>query len=1058
MSVVCWIHFGSVLSGDTPEPLSLGVDACIQEGANFSDIASASYDSLVENRETWSNFYDTMTEIELDSLSAAVGHAGGFAVLCGFLVRDILQQNHNSEMSKFNGTQDKSYYGPAWIELRNWNVSQSEDSLTHLPDVYDPASTECLPSISYDRLVSENQRNYTARNMLDTSAELASSIQIIMNRFESYLGHLCLGDILHVILEDFRKNGKQIKGNEWTADLLHLISSMPHLKYGLRNLYFCIVNNHQIRTGLEELLTALNRHLLNPNDSSRLQQLCHIHSVWRNHGTPNSVMEILLSKLSLTSNQLEQCYYLPNMTINVEHLTPDKRLRIQIALSMMKDYEEKEAKLTFQETLIEKHLTELLAQFLHDLSEKKLIQFRNPNQDYLRKGQWQYDCMMSLIKIFEKPLLTRYRRAWWDFLWPMGDSKTTRKPPQKIYSLFSGDQQILKNIQTSTDFENFVETNTITSLNTKPSSVEPSVTLTNISRQILRKTTLDELNSITTADSEQNQLTTKTGVGTKTTSEELHSSIDVISSQVVTLMGINSEIITSEATGSTVSVNQVSTSQTFSVIEPSTTTQPILESMSFSTVDQEYLAGTAEEAVLQPSQFAALSRLTETRETSPMITQNGSVTETPHFDDELHFPKIREMATATMFELISLPKPSPGEWTRRKNVSEEISEKALAISTTSAYSEKDMLVSANQSTVGTTTVSNLLKSLKIEAANSQTERINVTVTPSDSNTVSEEPENKIGTEQAEERRTPSLKTAKQEILANTKKGSMPKTTTQKSTIQKELALTTTAMSNTTVSQSTKTNLQNQVTTQTESTTFESTSTISFVKDNLRNWTQFTVNVSAETTATYSATVSGFEPGKRENQLPDDTESTEGKTLYPASTEATLWLYSSTDSRQDKLEENESTDTTKILPSVASKNSKNESKHLFENKSLGTTTTQQIHITSFNVSQETSMKLSPTISHKSNKYGRREVGQKNLGEGPVDEKELYLFTLFETVMKHDLGATTMDLAAGTLTQNSAVYLIRMTLYVLYGYNSVSPDFIIQDYIQRVKDKEEEEEDV
>ena len=622
--------------------------------------------------------------------------------------------------------------------------------------------------------------------------------------------------------------------------------------------------------------------------------------------------------------------------------------------------------------------------------------------------------------------------------------------------MFSGDQQILKNIQTSTDFDNLVETNIITYLNTKPSSVEPSVTLTNISRQILRKTTLDEPNSIPTADSEQNQLTTKAGVGTKTTSEELHSSIDVISSQEVTLMGIDSEIITSEATGSTVSVNQLSTSQTFSVIEPSTTTQPILESMSFSTVDQEYLTGTPEEAVLQPSQFAALSRLTETRETSPMITQNGSVTETPHFDDELLFAKIGEMATATMSKLVSVPQPRPGEWTRRENVPEEISEKAVAISTTSADSEKDMLVSANQSTVGTTTVSNLLKSLKIEATNSQTKRINLTGTPSDSNTVSEKPEDKIKTVKAEEGSTPSLKIAKQEILANTEKGSMPKTTTQKSTIQKELALTTTAMSNTTVSQSTKSNLQNQVTSQTESTTFESPSTISFVKDNLRKWTQFAVNVSAETTAPYSATVPGFEPGKRENQLPDDTESTEGKTLYPASTEATLWLYSSTDSRQDKLEENESTDKTKILPSV--QNSKNESKHLFEKKSLGTTTTQQIHITSFNVSQETSMKLSPPISHKSNKYGRREVGQKNLGEGPVDEKELYLFTLFETVMKHDLGATTMDLAAGTLTQNSAVYLIRMTLYVLYGYNSVSPDFIIQDYIQRVKDKQEEEEDV
>ena len=104
-------------------------------------------------------------------------------------------------------------------------------------------------------------------------------------------------------------------------------------------------------------------------------------------------------------------------------------------------------------------------------------------------------------------------------------------------------------------------------------------------------------------------------------------------------------------------------------------------------------------------------------------------------------------------------------------------------------------------------------------------------------------------------------------------------------------------------------------------------------------------------------------------------------------------------------------------------------------------------------------MNPTIIYsKSKKYGRRELGHESPEKTPVDEKELYLFTLFETVMKHDLGSTTIDLAAGTLTQNSAVYLIQMTLYVLYGYDSVSPDFIIQDYIQRVKDKEEEDENV
>ena len=1020
IAVVCWIHLGSILSYDIPEPLSLGVDGCVQDGANFSEIALASYASLMGK---WSNFYHTLTEIELDSLSAAVGQAGGFAVMCGFLIRDILRQDHYFGMSKSNGAQDNSSYVPAWIELRNWNFSRSEDLLTHLPYVHDPASIECFSSISYDRSTFENQ-SYTARNIFDASTELASSIQIIMNRFGSYLDHPCLGDILYLILGDYLKNGEQVKGNEWTTGLIHLISSTPHLKYGLANLYFCIMNNHQIRTGLEELLTPLNLHLLSPYNSPRLEQLCHIHAVWRDHGAPDSVMEILLNKLNLTSKQLEQCYYLPNMTIDVKRLTPDQILRIHIGLSMIKHYEEKETKRTFEETLVEKHLTELLGQFLYDMSEKKLIQFRNPDQDDPRNGQWQYDCVMSLIKIFEKPLLTRYRRAWFDLGWWIGNSKTTRKPSQKMYSMFPGDHQILETIQTSTEFEDLAETNLETEEAAPPRDTWPrsdysvtpqddtllipfsgpehqKVSTEVVSTEALSSTTYTKLQNYNSPKkrnynnlSETEQLNYHIGAKIPKLQEE---SIAANTFGSTEFKRINQDIltagesremfkmavtsvdqktfaepsITTSRAGSTETTpeesysetttdseqNQLATGASVNVLSSpvvtlsSTTTQPMLESMNFSPVVQENLTGTPEEAV---SQFTAITQSTQVRETSPIITQNGPVTETLHFDNELHFAKIREMVNATMSELMSVSQPTPGEWivppsTQKENVSEEMVEEAVAISTNSADLEKKMLL-ANQSTVGKTTVSNLFKSLKIDAMNSDTERINITQTPFDSHTVSKELEVKIGTEEAtDERSTSYLKTAKQEILPNAEMESMLKTNTQKS---KAITFTTTMMPSIPISKSTQTNLPSQVRAQTESTTLESPSTIPFVRNNLGNWTQFGVKVSSETKVSYSVNVSHSDPGKSQNQLSDDIESTEEKTLHPASTDPTIWFNSPTDSMQDKFHENKSTDTTKILPSASSNNSKQESKHVFQKKISETATAQQIYITSSNGSEET----------------------------------------------------------------------------------------------------------
>ena len=279
IAVVCWIHLGSILSDNKTDSLPLTVDACIPSSANFSEIALASYNGIIESKETLDDFLDTMSEIDLDSLSTAVGHAGGFAVVCGFLVRDILGRDHHFGMSNADNQTENSYV-PAWVELRNWETShhlpgngEDDQTLRHfyenyplvgLQEVENNALSECLPKVSYNKSVFLHQGNRISPSKLDSSAELASSLQRILNKFGTYVNHPCLGDVFYVILDDYSTESERVKGDEWTARLLRAISSTPPLQHGLRNAYFCIAKNYEIQRGLEELLVPLNPKFTRP--------------------------------------------------------------------------------------------------------------------------------------------------------------------------------------------------------------------------------------------------------------------------------------------------------------------------------------------------------------------------------------------------------------------------------------------------------------------------------------------------------------------------------------------------------------------------------------------------------------------------------------------------------------------------------------------------------------------------------------------------------------------------------------------------------------------------
>ena len=503
--VVCWLQAGALVSDNITEPLSLAVDGCVPDDNNFTQIASVSVDSIMESEDTWQKLYQMLTEIDLNPLAGAFGHAGGFAVICGYFVREILGIEHDFGAYRFNAEknvkQNDSDFLPVWVKLNKWEGTdegsgnsrpltnrlkflRQQNSQNLFKDLIsnsiDTTTVECYPNILYLRSAFEKEREHDVQDEFDGTAELATLIQQVANAFGDYLGYPCLGNILYTIFEDSDNdvhywNEESITAMGWTGKVLNTISTTPQLKYGLRNIYLCVVNNYHVRNGLEKLLLPL---MPAPvlNISPRVKEVCHIHRVWEKHDRPETVIDLLLVKLRLRKTRLEQCFLLPNITANLNVLTPDALLRIRMALVTIRYYDEKEIKETFSVHVVMQHLSILQVGFLQSISESDLVQFRNTNPKSPLVKQWQYDCLRALIGIFSKPLKKRYKRWWfwgndspteptkapergWWF-WGNDSPVKPTKVPKKHYSLSSPNYEH-KNLETLETFrteENVSET------------------------------------------------------------------------------------------------------------------------------------------------------------------------------------------------------------------------------------------------------------------------------------------------------------------------------------------------------------------------------------------------------------------------------------------------------------------------------------------------------------------------------------------------------------------------------------------------------------------------
>ena len=123
---MCWLHAGIVLSDNVVEPLSLAIDGCVPEGTNFTQIAIASYDRIMESG-TWNKLYQMLIKLDVDPLAAAFGNAGGFAVICGYLGRDILKSQRDFRASRIDFEKSRGVNGndfsAAWIEVNKFGKS-----------------------------------------------------------------------------------------------------------------------------------------------------------------------------------------------------------------------------------------------------------------------------------------------------------------------------------------------------------------------------------------------------------------------------------------------------------------------------------------------------------------------------------------------------------------------------------------------------------------------------------------------------------------------------------------------------------------------------------------------------------------------------------------------------------------------------------------------------------------------------------------------------------------------------------------------------------------------
>ena len=460
ISAIGWLHAGAFLSDNVDEPLTLAVDGCVPGDTNFTQAAIASFDTIMEN-DAWDKLYRLLGGLNFEPLAATFGQAGGFAVICSYLVRDILGLQHDFgsyrvDFGETRGLND-SDFSPVWIEVNQFERSG-------------PIPLANLNNLR--RLIVENNLINLVNNQVDSpsdicsptvlsqksagSAEVASVIQQVANTLGDYLGYPCLGNIIYAIFDDNDgydwNEENDFIGSQWVNTVLSTVSTNPHLKYGLRSLYLCVVNNPRIQIQLEEILTPLLSVKSDQNVSPLHKEICHIHTTLKNHGKPSNVMDILLKKFNLNVKHLEHCDLVPYVTFDINDLTLDEFLRIRVGLSLLKFYEEKDAKMTFDEHLVMEHLTSLQTDFLQGLSESRLVQYRNAIHVSPMEDQWKFDCLLSLVKIFEKPLQKKTKRSLWKkLLWWRGETTTkATKAPEKEFLLKPKDHEhlILETVET----------------------------------------------------------------------------------------------------------------------------------------------------------------------------------------------------------------------------------------------------------------------------------------------------------------------------------------------------------------------------------------------------------------------------------------------------------------------------------------------------------------------------------------------------------------------------------------------------------------------------------
>ena len=444
------MHIGALVLDSQAEPLSLGVDNCVSSAINFTETALHSYDTVINNGSQYETLTWLLSQLHLGPLAGALGHAGGFSVICAYFVQQILGTGESDALApRIDLTNDikmgkSTDVSETWIEVNRWENEPENDLqpdfhfkgtrsddlqlatnliVTHLH----ATMAECSPNVLSRELMSGEQE-FSLSQHLDETLQLSGLLQQVANAFGNDLGHPCLGDVIYTLLDDsaddflsWNKARNPDKETEWRQAVLDTIAATPELKYGLRTVFLCVLSNVKARKFLTESLLPI-RYGTDIQRSSKMTELCHVYDVYLNYNSPHDVITPLLAKLGINIQHLERCAFHPRMSTNLDKLSAEELLRVQIVLATIRFHEEKERKKTFIEQDVLNHLSEAQLDFVQTLSEPEILALRESTGSS-HDRQWQYDCVLSLVEIFSRPVRVRQRR-WGMLSWFTSDNST----------------------------------------------------------------------------------------------------------------------------------------------------------------------------------------------------------------------------------------------------------------------------------------------------------------------------------------------------------------------------------------------------------------------------------------------------------------------------------------------------------------------------------------------------------------------------------------------------------------------------------------------------------